>query len=665
MNSLRRARAPIAVMALALGVTSAIVSGGAPAGATISDPFQEAIAASAAPGHHWAPEPATYGVHWQRHVPVTMEDGTVLSAEIAAPADPATGQPAPGPFPVLLTQTPYGKDTAGMANSSAIGVDTYFVKRGYIDVAVDVRGTGDSGGTFTLFDPQQTADGVALVNWAAALPHSTGQVGLHGASYLGVDQMLTAGAVGPHSPLKAIFPIVSANDVYRDTAFMGGIPSGEFDAVYIGALLPFVDLLNPVVALLEDPASLLVYTAALLQHAQNSLDYNALWTLKTYFGGPDSYDTAMWHARSPGNYLDKIVANRIPAYLVGGEYDLFQRGEPLNYAGLQNAWAGRPVTAPMTPGQPVTGRYQLLDGPYTHLAAALPATLDELQLEWFDTWLRGEDTGMARTPTPLHYYDLGTQHYAEGTSYPIAGATPRTFYFSGLRSGSALSRNDGSLVSTKPATAVGSDSLRWLPFGSSICDRSLDQWSMGAFTLITDRLPRPVPCFDDDRLGQVGPTALTYTTAPLRRPRTLAGPIAATIYARANRTETEWVVNVEDVAPDGTSKPLTQGALLGSARALDPARTWQVDGKTVLPYHPYTKAAAKPVVRNALTRYDVEVFPTYCTLSAGHRLRVTIDSTDFPHLLPTPMQLVKLSGGVYQVQRTAAAPSSITVPLIG
>jgi predicted acyl esterase len=174
-----------------------------------------------------------------------------------------------------------------------------------------------------------------------------------------------------------------------------------------------------------------------------------------------------------------------------------------------------------------------------------------------------------------------------------------------------------------------------------------------------------VPCFADDRLGQVGPTALTYTTAPFGHARTLAGPIAATVYARANRSETEWVVNVEDVAPDGTSKPLTQGALIGSQRAVTASRAWRVNGKVLMPYHPYTKAAAQPVRRGAVTRYDIEVFPTYSTLAAGHRLRVTLDTTDFPHLMPTPMQLSRLAGGTYQVQRTATAPSSVTVPLIG
>jgi putative CocE/NonD family hydrolase len=662
MRSARRVLAPFAAAALAAGALVAVsVAQGSVGAAT--DPLQDAIAASAAPGHQWVPADPTYGVAKQVDVPVRMADGTVLRANIASPSDLATGQPAEGPFPVLLTQSPYGKDTTSGLNSSAIGIDPYFVKRGYIDVVVDVRGTGASAGRFDLFDPKQVADGVALVDWAAALPHSSGKVGLHGASYLGIDQMLTAGAVGPDSPLKAIFPIVSANDLYRDTAFMGGIPDAEFDVLYLGALLPLVNLANPIVSLLLNPANLLGAVSVLLQHAQNTLDYNARFLLQTYLGGPNSYDNDYWHARSPGSVLSRIVANKIPAYLVGGEYDLFQRGEPLNYAGLQNAWAGRPVTAPMRPDQPTTGRYQLLDGPFTHLSIAISGnSLDELQLRWFDTWLKGVDSGMAEAPHPLHYFDLGTKQYAEENTYPISAASPTTYYFTGARSGTALSRNDGTLSTSKP-TAAGADAVTWLPIGSSICDRSLDQWAMGAFTLIGDYFPVPKPCFDDDRLGQTGPTALTYTTAPMASAKTLAGPIAATIYASANTSETEWVVNVEDVAPDGRSKPLTQGALLGSARALDPARSWTVDGSTLLPYHAYTKSAAVPVPRGVVTKYQIEVFPTYSTIAPGHRVRVTVQTTDFPHLMPTPPQLLKLLGGTYQVQRTATAPSSVTLPL--
>jgi uncharacterized protein len=626
---------------------------------------QEAIAASAAPGHSWTPGPAIYGESKQTGVPVTMTDGTVLRATIDAPADKVTGQPAAGPFPVLLTQTPYGNDLAGQLGSSAIGVDPYFVERGYIDVSVDVRGTGASGGTFDLFDPKQVQDGVGLVNWAAGLPHANGTVGLHGASYLGINQLLTAGAVGKNSPLKAIFPLISANDVYRDTAFMGGIPDAEFDVVYLAALLPLVNLLDPIAALLHNPAQMTSTVQVLLQHLANTVDYNALFVAQTYLGGPDSYDTPYWQAKAPQNVLADVVANGIPAYLVGGEHDIFQRGEPLNYAGLQNAWAGRPVTAPMAPRQPTTGRYQLLDGDYTHLQLATnAAALEELQLEWFDTWLKGADTGMGDTPTPLHYYDIGTGHYTQTTTYPLTSATPTTYYLSGTRSGSAPSPNDGTLTTAKPAAGGEADTVLWAPLSQSICDRSTDQWVMGALSQPAGNLPRPVPCLDDDRPAQTGPTALTYTTEPMAQATTLAGPISATLYAAATTTQTQWVVNVEDVAPNGTSKPLTQGALLGSARALDTSRTWTVGGHTVMPYHPYTAAAEQPVVPGAVTKYDVEVYPTYATIAPGHRIRVTVNTNDFPHLLPTPQQLLGLLGGVYQVQRSAAHPSSITLPLI-
>jgi putative CocE/NonD family hydrolase len=154
----------------------------------------------------WRPGPARYGVYEERNLPVRMGDGTVLRANVYYPA--LGGHPARGPFPVLLTQTPYGKDIAGSA-SDVTGEAPYLIERGFIDVVADVRGTGDSGGQFGFFDPQQQSDGARLVHWAARLPHSDRRVGLYGASYLGINQLLTVGRLGRRSPVKAIFPIVS------------------------------------------------------------------------------------------------------------------------------------------------------------------------------------------------------------------------------------------------------------------------------------------------------------------------------------------------------------------------------------------------------------------------------------------------------------------------
>jgi hypothetical protein len=165
----RRVTLPLVALLLASGtvVVTNATAATTPAAKGTPNPLQEAVVASAAPGHSWQPGAATYGVSQQTNVPVTMADGTVLRATIDTPTDKATGRPATGPFPVLLTQTPYGNNTAGLAGSSAVGVDPYFVQRGYIDVAVDVRGTGASGGSFTLFDPQQVSACTARPTWGS------------------------------------------------------------------------------------------------------------------------------------------------------------------------------------------------------------------------------------------------------------------------------------------------------------------------------------------------------------------------------------------------------------------------------------------------------------------------------------------------------------------
>ena len=174
------------------------------------------------------------------------------------------GKPASGRFPTVMVQTPYGKRNgqyqAGSTGPSAVGSEIgpvpYLIKRRYIDVVADVRGTGDSGGSWGIFDPVQQQDGATLVRWAAKLPHASGKVGTYGPSYMGIDQFLTARALGRHSPLKAMFPIVAGNDLYRDVAFGGGMIGSEFDLVYLG-LTATLNTGNPLEETPNDIANLL------------------------------------------------------------------------------------------------------------------------------------------------------------------------------------------------------------------------------------------------------------------------------------------------------------------------------------------------------------------------------------------------------------------------
>jgi putative CocE/NonD family hydrolase len=575
-----------------------------------------------------------------------MSDGTVLRVDVSFPTDLRTRRAASGHFPVILTQTPYGKSSGSAAPSAlAAGASTYLVSRGYIQVVADIRGTGDSGGTFGLFDPVQATDGAALVRWAAALPNSDGQVGTLGPSYLGIIQLLTAAAMGPNSPLKTIFPIIAANDVYRDTAFDGGIADFEFGNAFLG-LTAGLNALNPVVENPQDTAGL-VNTE--IQHLSglSAFQLNDFESITT--GGDLAYDEAYWQARSPRQILDQVVKNGITAFLVGGWYDLFQRGEPLNYSGLQNAFLGRPVSAPMLPKQRVTGRYQLLMGPWYHINAGEGIDMNRLELEWFDTWLKGEATGMAESQTPLHLYQLGTGQWLDTSRYPMNEAVPTTFYLS----------DAGRLTTAQPTASKGADVVIVAP--PSPCNRSTDQWGAGGTALVFGPSD---PCAGNDITTQLPLSAVTYTTPAFSQPTVVAGPIDVSLFATSTRPESEWVATIEDVSPDGRSDPLTSGALLGSFRALDKANTWTApNGRPMLPYHPFTRASSQPVSPGQLTRYDIEVFPTFAELAAGHRLRLTITTADLPHLLPDAQAGPTLLGGVYTVGRNSTAPSFIELPL--
>jgi hypothetical protein len=119
-----------------------------------------AEAVRAEPTPTWSPDPAAYGVAERTDVPITMDDGRVLRAVVHDPTDPTTGLREPGPFPVIVWLTPYGK-------SVTAPIDDALVRRGYIGVAVDVAGTGGSEGASQLFGPVEAGDSKEVVQWAA------------------------------------------------------------------------------------------------------------------------------------------------------------------------------------------------------------------------------------------------------------------------------------------------------------------------------------------------------------------------------------------------------------------------------------------------------------------------------------------------------------------
>src|SRR5579859_1646567 len=461
-------------------------------------PAAGAVSAGARGG--WQPEPATYGVSAPTTTQVTMDDGAQISVEVMYPTDPDTGARAHGTFPVLLTQNPYGSKRG---DPTAPG--DFFVQRGYIYAVSAVRGTGASGGQVDWFGSRQGRDGAELVDWAAhTLPGSNGAVGLDGCSYLGANQFFTAAAVGAHSALKAITPFCVDSNFYDDVTANGGSPT----AFIVG--IAHDEPRGPQ----DNPAT----------------DPQAVTIAQEATGGPRSYDNEYWQQRDVQNLMPSIVANGIPALTEAGWNDLFPGGNLGDYVAAQNAYFHRPLTAPITAHEPVTGRYQAIVGPWTHGENVNGVTLEDLRLEWFDTWLRHEPTGMADTRTPLHIFENTAARWVDTAAWPPSSEAA-TYY---LGAGA---------LTTKEPHGTGQDTLTWAAASTS--------------------------------------NTLTYTTAPLTRAAVLDGPSDVALYASSTAADTELSATLNVLAADGTVLKQADGVLLGSQRRLDPSTSWYSDGELI------------------------------------------------------------------------------------
>jgi len=533
----------------------------------------------------WKPDAAKYGDVVVQNVHIRMSDGVDLVGDVEYPADKSTGNASTGHFPVLLTQNPY------VCQVPASGSNTYYVDRGYIFATVCVRGTGRSGGKFGFMSQRDQLDGVELVNWAAhQLPGSNGVVGLTGCSYLGLTQIFTAGALPANSPVKEIAPSCAGTDMFRESADSGGVPTESLEYMFPGI------------------AGLIGARAGV---------YGAKTVATGLTGGDPAYDGTFWTSRTPGDYAAHIAALHIPALMWSGWSDIFTRTSEEMYAYLQNAAAGRPVYGPMAVGQKVSPMYQIVVGPWGH-GQGIDQTI---QLEWYDTWLKGEDTPMGHTRTPMHLYQLGTNTWINTADFPMVDRYTR--YYLGA---------SGALSTTAPKPK-GSDTLQFAPPQMS---------------------------------------SLTYTTPAFKRGATLAGPISATINAASSGTNMDIIATLSDVAADGTATQITQGNLAGSFAAYDDSRSWHdANGVDINPYPLFDQdrwlTAGKPV------QLDITISPRVYSVAPGHKLQVVLttmqDETKCGAVLgvhpcfPTPSQL-RTFPGTYTVLRGAGQQSTINLPLL-
>lgn len=599
---------------------------------TRQSPSQPVVPVTVPTNAHWVDydPPAIYPKSVSRPLQfIPMTDGTELAVYVTLPAD-ASGAAITDPLPTILVQTSYNGGTnryLGAVGSALGAADPYMTAHGYVTVVVDVRGTGQSGGTWKAFGNTEQADYGQVVKWVTQQPWFDGAIGVYGVSYLGITAIITASQ--NHPAVKAAFPIVPIGDGYRDIVFTGGQVNPTFMPLWLG-LVSGLGVTDP--CLLTHPAQCL---PNVLNHLGGALTgFQVPTLLKALLGDKSTlYDGDFWAQRSP---LENDADIRVPTFVVGGLHDLFQRSEPLSYAAIKNH-------APA----------KLLIGPWTHLQAALGQglpvdgvpPLNHIELMWFDQYLKGLDVGAAKLPNVTQFVS-GYGHYATSVDWPNPQAKAERLYLHG----------DKSLSSSAPAADEKSHFFVASPL-EGLCSQSLSQWTAGLLGYL------PIPCFTND--NSADRWNVNYETAPMVADYYMNGPIEADLWISSTAKDAQLSVRVADVAPNGVAVALTNGVQLASMRAVDSSRSRFLDGQMIQPWHPFTEASKQPLTPNLPALVRVEIFATSALIKQGHRLRISVGASNVAQALPAlPDLLDTLGSFTTTIYNDAAHPSSVVIPVV-
>ncbi|MGO3296699.1 MAG: CocE/NonD family hydrolase [Marinobacter sp.] len=557
---------------------------------------------------------------------ITMRDGTKLFVKVALPGI-RDDQPAQGPFPVLLTQTAYNASVGPLIPALG-GANAFLVKRGYASVVVDVRGTGNSGGSWEAFGELEQADYDEVVNWIVEQPWSNGSIGVQGVSYLAITAMLTAEQQNP--AVKAAFPIVPIGDGYRDVIFTGGNLNATFTPLWMAAVTS-LGMFTPEL-LAEDPEAALQILPNRLKDLL--LGFQVPTILKSVLGDEETvYDGEFWGIRSPLEHADKI---QVPTFVVGGLYDIFQRSEPLWYEKLK--------------GQvPV----KLLIGPWTHIeAAGVPGTglprdgvpdINHLQLQWFDEYLMGLDTHVEQQPNVTQYV-IGHERYEVTSDWPHPDMKPERLFL----------QADHSLGTQAPEQTTTFKKLQQPLNG--LCSFSTTQWTAGITGLL------PLPCVHSNGLSELNAIKFEYPSSD--KGYYLNGPMQADLWVSTTARDVQLSVRVDLVAPSGLSEPISNGLLTASMNSVDESRSRIIDGEMLQPWHTFQEGDSNPLTGSTPRKMSVEIFPSSVFVPPGYSLRVSLNSGNVAQGLPPLLKLLDSIGGLLTLHVGPETPSSLVVPRV-
>ena len=558
--------------------------------------FTFMLLASYAALHAEPPNPGQYSaekfeVKATRGHKAAMRDGVKLSVDVAQPK-------ADGRFPAILIITPYSNNP-GFQKRAA-----WFAKRGYAVAVADSRGRFDSEGTWDPFDPKHKTDGYDLVEWLASRPWCDGKVGMMGLSFMGWAQWWTATQTPPS--LKAIVPEVAPPDAMFNAPYQNGVlvswmlDWGGANAGRVGQTMgpgPYGGFASEERRL----ADYMQLPYLKLNELRGALD--APWFEKWIRGNTSS--DPYWQGISyqkPEEYAKVTV----PSLAATGWFDADFPGAPMNYLAMKKHGATPDARHPrmvIGPWQHIINSSRKL-GAFDYGEQAV-IDWDGYVCRWFDHWLKGIDNSVMND-APVHIFVMGRNQWSAEQDWPLPQTRWTKYYLHSSGHANSLS-GDGTLSTSPPAEGEpASDSYVYDPAKPTRSPFTGGHLEDGAA---------------DTRKSSAGPGVLVYTTPPLEEEVEVTGPITAKLYAATSARDTDWMVRLIDVQPDGFSAMLCEGVM--RARHRDPDHNGS-----------FNPAKLSLITPDQVHEYTIEFWrATSNAFLKGHRIRVEISSSFFPYYL--------------------------------
>ncbi|HEY6538092.1 MAG TPA: CocE/NonD family hydrolase, partial [Candidatus Dormibacteraeota bacterium] len=500
----------------------------------------------------------------RRELEVPTRDGVMLAADVYLP-DPDPGRPVPA----IVFGTPYDK-----RGFSAVAEGRFFQAREYAYVSYDSRGRGKSEGEWRAH-VHDGPDGHDVVEWVAQQPWCDGRIGTTGLSYGGWNQWATAREHPAHLTCMASF--AAAGRWMQEIPYTFGVFQLYF-AYWIHA------------------------TRRRIQNNRSTPDWERLLMQL-----PVSEMMAQLGA-APGTWGDLRDHDTLDDFWSGLRLD--DDYPTIDYPCLHVAgWHDREDLLgafhhyqSMMAASPRAGDQWLIVGPWPHVGtrypqdsyrgvdygAAAALDMDQIQLRFFDHWLKGAGNGWEKEPR-VRLFETGSNRWLTPSAWPLP-ATRTPFYLRHRGDQLELDREP-------PATADPKRSYRYDPNDPVRVPGGLSYEEFYE------------PSLDETHLLQ-RPDVLVYLGPVFDSPLAISGWPSLELFADSDCDDTDWHIKLEDQGPDGRLTRVAAGCLRAVCRD--------------------SLANPSPLVPGQVTRFEVELNPVSHVFLAGHRLGLVVTSSDFP-----------------------------------